>query len=120
MKTIFSILLWHWIADSLLQSKNLDTLKSMNVYYIFYHTLIYILIFSIGGYLLLLLDDYSLLNITLWIIINGILHFIVDYYIILFKLRYENIGFKYINIVIELLDQAIHIVILLYSFYLFN
>lgn len=76
---VLFIILIHWIADFLLQTQDMATKKSTSIYWLSKHIFAYIL-GTIPTALMVWIVSHSLMYALLWLIINGILHWITDYY----------------------------------------
>lgn len=50
LEVLIAIMLLHWIADFLLQSKEMAINKSKSNYYLFQHVLVYTLTFYVFGF----------------------------------------------------------------------
>lgn len=75
LEVLIAIMLLHWIADFLLQSKEMAINKSKSNYYLFQHVLVYTLTFYVFG-----LTFYSSKTAIAFCGITFLFHFITDYY----------------------------------------
>ena len=67
---IIYLLLVHWLADFVFQSNYMAQNKSKNIKALGYHSFIYTLVLFVA----------TIAGGWLWATVNGILHFIIDYF----------------------------------------
>jgi hypothetical protein len=116
MVRIILIILLHTIGDFFLQGSKLSRLKAIKVPYLFEHVGIYTLLFIVMSPLLL---GMSILQGIAFSLLNGALHFIIDYFTGKFKTKYHDTDeSRYIAAVG--IDHTLHVIILILSYiYLF-
>lgn len=106
INTFILIMFVHWVADFIMQTRWMATNKSTSNLALGTHILVYMIPMSIFG--------------VYFAIVNGILHFIVDYFTsrgtsYLWKKKETHMFFILIG-----LDQFLHMVCLLYTYKLLN
>jgi hypothetical protein len=112
MARIIILILIHAFADFFLQGSKLSRLKIEKLPYLFEHVGIYVLTFVVSSPLLLGLKPLQGLVFSL---VNGVLHFVVDFISGKLKTRYANINdYKYLLVLG--LDHTAHLVILILTY----
>lgn len=106
INTFILIMFVHWVADFIMQTRWMATNKSSSNLALGTHILVYMIPMSMFG--------------LYFAIVNGILHFIVDYFTsrgtsYLWKKKETHMFFILIG-----LDQFLHMVCLLYTYKLLN
>ena len=115
MVRIIIILLTHVIADFFLQGSKLSKLKALKLSYLFEHVGIYTLTFLIISPLLL---GLSFIQGVIFSLLNGVLHFIVDFITGKLKSRFfETNESKYLTTIG--IDHTIHLIILISTYMYF-
>jgi hypothetical protein len=113
MSKIILLIFLHIFGDSVLLSKDLRKLKIHSKLYLLKHVGIYSAVLLIAGPFLLNLTIVESIEFSL---LNGILHYFIDYLITLYKLKYWiNDLYKYV-IVYSVLEHILHITILIGTF----
>ncbi len=101
------IIIWlHWLADFVLQSDKMALNKSDNVFALLRHSLVYTFCLLIVGW------EFA--------VINGALHFLIDGITSRITKRFYQNENRYGFFVTIGLDQALHLSILVWSFYWLN
>lgn len=121
---VLFILFIHGVADFLLQTRDMAMNKSISNYWLSMHVFYYTLgITPIGLLVWYHVGVYGWTLMIYWVLINGGLHWITDYYTSRWtkKLREQEkfYGFPSFFTVIEL-DQLIHYTTLFITFWLFT
>lgn len=118
---LFGILSLHWVADFYLQTDEMAINKSKSNSWLAKHVLIYTvtLYFGMMAWWLFLLNlaAFTFLQLTLWVIINGILHFLQDYLSSRVTAELWQKGDRHNFFVVIGLDQFVHYVCLFGTFY---
>lgn len=115
------ILIGHYIADFLLQSRNVANNKSKDTLVLAKHVLIYTGFFFVWLYNpLIIFHKTSVVSYLFYVIINGILHFITDFV----TSRISSVFFKredyYKGFAIIGLDQLLHTITLILTLFFIN
>ena len=112
MVRIIIILLMHVIADFFLQGSKLSKLKALKLPYLFEHVGIYTAFFAVLSPLLL---GLTIVQGLIFSLINGVFHFVIDYFTGKYKtLYFETNESRYLATVG--LDHTLHLVILIVSY----
>jgi len=106
-KIFLTIFLMHMFAGFFLQSKRISKLKAEKIIYLFGHVGLYTLVFIVLSPILLGLSYEEGLVYSL---INGVLHFIVDFFTGKVKKRISDLDTK--RTLIVLIDYTLHLIIL--------
>lgn len=106
-KIFLTIFLLHMFAGFFLQSKRISKLKAEKIIYLFGHVGLYTLVFIVLSPILLGLSYEEGLVYSL---INGVLHFIVDF--ITGKVKKKLSDFDTKRTLVVLLDYTLHLIIL--------
>ena len=106
-KVFLTIFLMHMFAGFFLQSKRISKLKAEKIIYLFEHVGLYTLVFVVLSPILLGLSYEEGLIYSL---INGVLHFIVDFFTGKVKKKISGLDSK--RTLIVLLDYTLHLIIL--------
>jgi hypothetical protein len=116
MGRIIILILMHTVGDFFLQGKKLSKLKALKLPYLAEHVGIYTLFFIVLSPLILGLTFLQGLAFSL---LNGSLHFIIDYFTGKYKVKYIDTNeSKYLTTIG--IDHTLHIIILIVSYmYLF-
>jgi hypothetical protein len=116
MGRIIILILMHAFGDFFLQGSNLSRLKALKTNYLLKHVGIYTALFIVLSPLILGLTFLEGLAFSL---LNGSIHFVIDYFTGKYKLKYfDTDESKYITTIG--IDHTLHIVILIASYiYLF-
>jgi hypothetical protein len=113
LKTFVVIFLLHVFAGFFLQSNRISKLKRENKRYLLEHVGMYTLVFIILSPILL---GLTILQGLIYSLINGVLHFIVDYFTGKIKLKF--IGKNEVNYNLTVvLDYTIHLLILVGTYF---
>lgn len=114
---IIIILISHYISDYILQPRIMATKKSKNIYWLISHIIVYTCFLFLFIYVgLFILTPISPFPFLLFVLFNGLLHFITDF--ITSKLSakfYKNKKEKMFYNILGL-DQLIHILTLFITF----
>ena len=111
-KIFLTIFLIHMFAGFSLQSKKLSKLKAEKIIYLFGHVGLYTLVFIVLSPILLGLTYEEGLVYSL---INGVLHFIVDFITGKIKKKVSNLEAKHTLVV--LFDYTLHLLILTITYF---
>jgi hypothetical protein len=112
MARVIILILIHTFADFFLQGSKLSRLKMEKLPYLFEHVGIYILTFLVSSPLFLGLKPVQALAFSL---INGVLHFGVDFISGKLKIRYANItDYRYLFVLG--FDHTTHLIILILTY----
>lgn len=107
LQAFIALLAAHWFADFVLQTRWQQTNKSKNNVALFRHVLVYSGVLGITSYFLFAIPSYGL-QWLLFVILNGLFHFITDYYTSRWTSRlYAKQNWHDFFIVVGL-DQLIH------------
>lgn len=107
------IILIHVFGDYFFQGEKLRRLKALKLPYLLEHILIYCLVLlTFSPYLL----HISFKHALLFSLINGLFHFVVDYFTRIYKKIYWHANEEKYNFVVGL-DVVLHLFILMLSFY---
>lgn len=102
----------HVIADFFLQGSKLSKLKALKLPYLFEHVGIYTAFFAVLSPLLL---GLTIVQGLIFSLINGVFHFVIDYFTGKYKtLYFETNESRYLATVG--LDHTLHLVILIVSY----
>ena len=113
IKSIFIIFLLHVFAGFFLQSNRISKLKREKIRYLLEHVALYTLVFMILSPILLGLTIFEGIIFSL---INGVLHFVVDYFT--GKLKHKLIDKSEVNYNLTIvMDYTIHLVILVSTYF---
>lgn len=74
-----SILTSHFVADFVLQTNQMATLKSRSIQWLSYHVGVYTLAMATLMVIFLTPSDVPLLSVVLWVLVNGALHWMQDF-----------------------------------------
>lgn len=74
------LLFIHWIGDYRFQYKNMALGKGKSLYWLTIHVLIYLLILTIGVFILYFLMNFEFIKVCKFLIVNGLLHWITDFF----------------------------------------
>jgi len=128
-KTLVIIFLLHIFAGFFLQSNRISKLKREKKQYLFQHVGMYTLVFIVLSPILL---GLTILQGLLYSLINGVFHYIVDYYTGKLKARFigkndgnvvpkneaNPVGKNEVNYnLIVVLDYTIHLIILMGTYF---
>lgn len=117
----FTIFLFHWIADFLLQTHEMSINKSKSFYWLTLHVYYYMLgITPIGILLWFFIGFHGWFIAILWVLLNGLLHWITDYNTSRWTSKLWAKGSIHNFFVVIGLDQMIHYICLFATFALFN
>jgi Protein of unknown function (DUF3307). len=118
MYRIIILVVLHIFADYFIQGNKIVRLKALKISYLLEHVAIYTVLFILLSPLLLGLKPLQALMFSL---INGVIHFAIDYKTGKLKLKYLDDAepdYKYLSTVF--VDHALHIIILILTYrYLF-
>jgi len=105
----------HAVGDFFFQGKKMSKLKALKLPYLLEHTGIYTLLFLVLSPLIL---GLTIIQALIFSLINGVLHFIIDYYTGKLKVKYYGVDeSKYITTIG--LDHTIHLILLIGSYMYF-
>jgi phosphate starvation-inducible membrane PsiE len=116
LASILFIALIHWVADFVLQTDEMALNKSKDNYWLGLHVLHY----SFGLCFVGLLVWYLTNNFHygfMWVVMNAILHFLVDYHTSRWTSKLWQAGKRHDFFVVIGLDQLIHAVCLYTTFF---
>ena len=122
MKEIILILLSHWIADFVCQSDKIAKNKSKSNKILFWHIVQYIAVmYNLIFWSLLVFGEFSLssasaLGFIGFILLNGVLHFVIDYFTSRLTSYYFNNQMYHEGFVIVGLDQFLHTTLLIVTY----
>jgi len=108
------LIIIHALADFFLQGSKLSKLKTVKIPYLLEHVGIYTLVFIVLSPLTLCL---TFLQGLMYSLINGVLHFVVDYFTGIFKRKYWESNESNFVAVMGL-DHTVHILTLIITYYL--
>jgi hypothetical protein len=112
---ILIILISHYIGDFVCQSRSMSDSKSKNIYWLLTHGAIYILVmFTI----LCIFTQYQLNQIFIYVMINGLLHIVIDQISSINTTKFYKKNNFYGMFTIIGLDQLLHTSILILTAYL--
>lgn len=111
-RSFFIIFILHIFGGFFLQSDRISKLKRENIYYLFQHVGMYTLIFIVFSPVLLGLTFWQGLVYSL---INGVLHFIVDFFTGKVKSRMIVKNEVKYNLIV-VLDYSLHLTLLFVTF----
>jgi len=115
MSRIIILILMHAVGDFFFQGKKMSKLKALKLPYLLEHTGIYTLLFLVLSPLIL---GLTIIQALIFSLINGVLHFIIDYYTGKLKVKYYGVDeSKYITTIG--LDHTIHLILLIGSYMYF-
>jgi len=113
MSRILLIILIHTIGDFLFQGDKLRQNKALKLSSLGMHILIYsIILFAFSPFIL----GITIKQAFMFALLNGVFHLIVDFFFRKLKKGYRDFDIKKYRIVV-VVDQALHIIALLISFY---
>ena len=115
MEKIIIIILMHTIGDHVFQWASLSVKKRSEISYLFLHTFIYSVFLAIFSFAFL--DFQNVNNALLFIIINAVLHFGVDFITGKIKKKLWDSQAETSYIIAVSLDQIIHLTILFTTFF---
>lgn len=111
---VIVILIAHYIGDFICQSRPMADNKSKNIYWLLTHGTIYSAVMFV---LLLIFSRASLGIISVYILINGVLHTIVDKFSSMYSTKFYQQKRDYNMFCIIGGDQLLHYIILLLTAY---
>lgn len=112
MFKIITIILMHAFGDFFMQGRRLSRLKALELPYLFVHTAIYTSVFIVFSPILL---GLTFIEGLFYSLINGILHFMIDYATGHFKVKFlKKDESKYISTIG--FDHTIHVLILILTY----
>ena len=117
---VVTILIAHFIADFVMQSDEMAKGKSTCNIWLFLHVLVYIIVlyFSLRGYAEYIQDTISPTGYIFgWAVLNGIAHFITDYFTSRWTSSLWKQGRTHDFFVVIGLDQCIHTITLFTTAY---
>ena len=104
LELIFAILILHWIGDFVFQDDTTAKKKADSITWLFIHCGLYTI-------LLMSLKDAN----AMWVIFNGLAHFIIDLITSKINKRLWNKGDRHNFFVCIGFDQMLHYMILIYT-----
>lgn len=113
IKSILIIFILHLFAGLFLQSNRISKLKREKKRYLFYHVGIYTLVFIALSPLLL---GLTILHGLIFSLINGVLHYAVDFFTGKVKVLYIDKNERKYNMIV-LMDYTIHMLILVSTYF---
>ena len=108
-QTIMTVIAMHWVADFVLQSDWQAKNKSKDNFALLFHVITYTICIFVCG--IFLLTDLTLQNIKIlesWAVLNGVIHFGVDYVTSRINTYLWNKGRVHDFFVMVGFDQLIH------------
>lgn len=112
------LLIYHWLGDFVLQTHYMATNKSSSNRVLASHVLTYSSVIGLGtAVVLILLRMFSVEALLIFTVLNGILHFITDYVTSRITKYLWASNRTHDFFVVIGLDQLIHGITLLWSFY---
>jgi len=113
LRVVITILFVHWVADFIMQTDDMARNKSKCNIWLSKHILSYSIVMLLTW---LLLYYFSLKQLLPWIVINGLLHFIIDY-VTSRVTSYLWVEKEVHNFFVVIgLDQMLHVICLLTTF----
>lgn len=117
MDIVFYIILSHWVADFLFQSRWMAVEKCSNIKALISHVAIYTITMAIMLSSANIFNNDNKLSLFLfWIIINGLLHFATDFCTSKITKRLYVLDNKHLFFAMIGFDQVIHYGCLLYTY----
>jgi len=117
LAVIITIGFCHWFADFITQTEKLAVNKNTSYYYLAIHSLVYTITFGVlVAFGLGFLTTIPYHTIAFWVVINGFLHLVVDYFTTVSQ-KLTVSAKHYLTIVG--LDHFLHISLLLITYVLF-
>lgn len=113
-KILITIFVMHIFAGFFLQSKRISKLKAEKIRYLFGHVALYTTVFIILSPILL---GLTFMEGLFYSLLNGVLHFVVDFLTGKLKRKFSNNERKRNYVV--LLDYTIHLIILVSTYLYF-
>lgn len=113
IRIVLTIAFVHWVADFIKQTDEMAKGKSTSNYWLGKHILAYTLWTLLAWPLLL---SFSLQQLLPWVILNGALHFVVDYFTSRASSKLYQKGDIHNFFVVVGFDQFLHLACLLLSF----
>jgi len=113
IKTIFVIFILHVFAGFFLQSNRISKLKREKIRYLLEHVGLYTLVFILLSPVLL---GLTIVQGLIYSLINGVLHFVVDYITGRLKVKLINKNEVKYNLIV-VMDYTLHLVILLSTYF---
>ena len=102
----------HAIGDFFFQGSKLSKLKALKLAQLFEHVGIYTAVFVVLSPLLL---GLTFIDALIYSFINGVLHFVIDYFTGVYKVKYfQKNDSKYLSVIG--IDHTLHILILIATY----
>lgn len=117
IQVIITLLVTHFTADFVLQSRYMGKWKSKSALLLLEHVLLYTGFFFFVGFWFHVLENIDFPGIGLFCLITGVTHFIIDYFTSRLGTKLWNQGKEYESLLVLGGDQMLHGIQLVLTYY---